>query len=134
MVLAVLVVLLAYVFQYPQPTIDWDNRIIPKAKEMMGTTFHLDKGGDGTNKPLSGLTVVVTGATSGIGMGLTQTLIWMGATVVAMGRSPSKLQKLQQSLADPNKERLFKITVELRDFCFREGGSGSYPGSNRWVD
>ena len=117
-VLAVLVVLLAYVLQYPHPTIDWDNCIIPKAKEMMGTTFHLDNDNvDATKKPLSGLTVVVTGATSGIGMGLTQTLIRMGATVVAMGRSPSKLEKLQQSLDDPNKERLFKITVELSDFA-----------------
>mmetsp|Transcript_7624 Transcript_7624/g.10853 ORF Transcript_7624/g.10853 Transcript_7624/m.10853 type:complete len:385 (+) Transcript_7624:135-1289(+) len=45
--------------------------------------------------PLKGLVVVVTGATSGIGLSLTKALSRKGATVVAIGRSMGKLELLQ---------------------------------------
>jgi NAD(P)-dependent dehydrogenase (short-subunit alcohol dehydrogenase family) len=43
---------------------------------------------------LRGITVVVTGATSGIGAALTRQLADLGATVVAMGRSSERLRGL----------------------------------------
>jgi NAD(P)-dependent dehydrogenase (short-subunit alcohol dehydrogenase family) len=48
--------------------------------------------------PLSDTIVVLTGATSGIGLALTRALSKMGAQVVALGRSSSKLAKLQEAL------------------------------------
>jgi NAD(P)-dependent dehydrogenase (short-subunit alcohol dehydrogenase family) len=47
---------------------------------------------------LNGVVVLITGATSGIGLGLTRWLYRHDATVIAMGRSASKLEALYNEL------------------------------------
>eukprot|EP00591_Stephanopyxis_turris_P000673 CAMPEP_0195511052 /NCGR_PEP_ID=MMETSP0794_2-20130614/3506_1 /TAXON_ID=515487 /ORGANISM="Stephanopyxis turris, Strain CCMP 815" /LENGTH=368 /DNA_ID=CAMNT_0040638589 /DNA_START=161 /DNA_END=1267 /DNA_ORIENTATION=- len=71
---------------------DWENDIYPLAHKFMG----LPTTSSSLTTPLKDAVVVVTGATSGIGLSLTQTLIKMGATVIAIGRSQTKLSKLQE--------------------------------------
>jgi NAD(P)-dependent dehydrogenase (short-subunit alcohol dehydrogenase family) len=83
-----LIVIVAFILQHPQPTWDWEKDFLPMAKDMMGTQ-------NADHEILKGLTVVITGATNGIGKALTLFLLSKGATVVAMGRSKSKLQQLQ---------------------------------------
>jgi hypothetical protein len=63
-----------------------------------------------TSTPLKGLTVAITGATSGIGFELTRKLTAMGAHVVAIGRSPSKLQALAAS-----SEMMDQVTTIVAD-------------------
>ncbi|MCX4428817.1 SDR family NAD(P)-dependent oxidoreductase [Streptomyces mirabilis] len=49
---------------------------------------------------LSGRTVLVAGATGGIGEGMTLALLQQGATVVAVGRSEERLAKLAAYTGD----------------------------------
>jgi len=56
--------------------------------------------------------VAVTGATSGIGRGLTSVLHDLGATIVAVGRSPSKLAALREELGQ---ERIETFVADLTD-------------------
>jgi NAD(P)-dependent dehydrogenase (short-subunit alcohol dehydrogenase family) len=79
----------------PRPELDWDGGVIPSANEY---AKGLDLTVDDPGAPLKGVRIVVTGATSGIGLGASRRLHQLGATVVAMGRSPSKLQRLQEEL------------------------------------
>jgi len=51
-----------------------------------------------TDTPLSGKVIVITGATSGIGLSLTRMLSKLGGTVVALGRSPSKLAEIRDDI------------------------------------
>mmetsp|Transcript_1397 Transcript_1397/g.2207 ORF Transcript_1397/g.2207 Transcript_1397/m.2207 type:complete len:388 (+) Transcript_1397:133-1296(+) len=76
---------------WPQPNLDLtDQGTFPwaLAHDFMGLTTK-------TETPLKGLVVVVTGATSGIGLSLTKALSRKGATVVAVGRSQGKLELLR---------------------------------------
>jgi hypothetical protein len=85
------VVALSVLLSAPQPELDWENEILPLALPPMATsTTNVDF-------PLTGLVVVITGATSGIGLELARMFTTkLGATVIGIGRSPSKLQKLKQ--------------------------------------
>eukprot|EP00548_Thalassiothrix_antarctica_P000032 CAMPEP_0194139406 /NCGR_PEP_ID=MMETSP0152-20130528/9039_1 /TAXON_ID=1049557 /ORGANISM="Thalassiothrix antarctica, Strain L6-D1" /LENGTH=403 /DNA_ID=CAMNT_0038837207 /DNA_START=21 /DNA_END=1232 /DNA_ORIENTATION=+ len=76
----------AIIFSYPQPDIDWEGTILPNANRYMQTTS--------SSSPLNGLVIAVTGSTSGIGLGLTRKLSELGASVLAIGRSSSKLDSL----------------------------------------
>jgi len=51
-----------------------------------------------TKYPLQNVTIVVTGPTSGIGLGLTRKLHSLGGTILAIGRSLDKLQALKLEL------------------------------------
>lgn len=62
--------------------------------------------------PLGGIVVAVTGATSGIGRGLTSVLHDLGATIVAIGRSPNKLAALREELGQ---ERIETFVADLTD-------------------
>ncbi|MFI1016385.1 SDR family NAD(P)-dependent oxidoreductase [Streptomyces sp. NPDC020965] len=50
--------------------------------------------------PLTGRTVLVAGATGGIGEGMTRSLLRQGATVVATGRNASTLEQLADYTRD----------------------------------
>uniref|UniRef100_A0A7S2HVX3 NAD(P)-binding protein n=1 Tax=Helicotheca tamesis TaxID=374047 RepID=A0A7S2HVX3_9STRA len=72
------------------------------------------------SSPLDGTVIAITGATSGIGLGLTEGLHGMGATIIAIGRSSRKLSQLQLDLdgADnkkKKKQRIIPIVAELSD-------------------
>jgi NAD(P)-dependent dehydrogenase (short-subunit alcohol dehydrogenase family) len=90
-VVALLAVLLAmFLANLPHKELEWDDQIVPMAQAFAKI--------NSTETPLDGKIVVVTGATSGIGLSLTKMLSRLGATVVAVGRSPSKLAALQEEI------------------------------------
>ena len=68
--------------------------------------------------PLDGVHIALTGATSGIGLGLARYLHGLGATIIAIGRSASKLHALQNSLdgdADNTNRRVESFVADLTD-------------------
>lgn len=67
------------------------------------------------NMPLSGRTVVVAGATGGIGEGLTRALLHQGGTVVATGRSEERLASLADYAQDAGPGNLITHTVNVGD-------------------
>lgn len=79
----------------PRPSLDWDGAVVPSAIQFAKSLDLIDVDPEA---PLRGVRIVVTGATSGIGLGLSRRLHQLGANVVALGRSPSRLQKLQKEL------------------------------------
>lgn len=105
-ILSAVVALVAIVLSMPFPDLQWDEIVVPKAIEYMEKAMGVVWDDDSSSsiitvtkdkrQPLRGMYIVVTGATSGIGLALTRKLCLLGATVVAMGRSASKLQQLQQ--------------------------------------
>ena len=80
----ILVAFLAIWLGMPQKQLDWNGEILPMAHEKMNLSTP-------TDTPLEDMIVVLTGSTSGIGLALTKTLVKLGATVVALGRSASKI-------------------------------------------
>lgn len=98
--LSVVVAGIAIALSMPFPDLQWDEVVVPNAIEYMekamGVVWDDESSSASKQQPLRGMYIVVTGATSGIGLGLTRKLCLLGATVVAMGRSSSKLQQLQQ--------------------------------------
>lgn len=85
--LGTLVALSAVFLAIPHPTFDWKADVLPDAQRYMQQPT--------TNEtPLKGMVIAITGATSGIGLELTLTLNKLGATVLAIGRSPKKLKDL----------------------------------------
>jgi NAD(P)-dependent dehydrogenase (short-subunit alcohol dehydrogenase family) len=75
------------------PELDWEDDILPKARQKYDPTISYS-----VSKPLSNRVVVVTGATSGIGLGLTRALSSLGASVIVVGRSKRKLALLQAEI------------------------------------
>ncbi|MGC9501771.1 SDR family NAD(P)-dependent oxidoreductase [Streptomyces sp. WG7] len=67
------------------------------------------------NLLLSGRTVVVAGATGGIGEGMTLTLLRQGATVVATGRSEERLADLAAYAKDAGSGTLVTHAVDVGD-------------------
>lgn len=67
------------------------------------------------NQVLSGRTVVVAGATGGIGEGITLALLGQGATVVAAGRSDERLADLATYAKDAGPGTLITHTVDVGD-------------------
>lgn len=54
---------------------------------------------------------IITGAAGGIGLATTRQLYAMGMAVVAVGRTPEKLQSLEEEIGDP--ERLATLAVDI---------------------
>ncbi|CAJ1959817.1 unnamed protein product [Cylindrotheca closterium] len=78
----------------PQPELDWENEILPRAKQLGQILSSDDPSVD--SLPLKGVVVVITGCTSGIGLELSKLLSTkLGATIIGIGRSPNKLQSLR---------------------------------------
>jgi NADPH:quinone reductase-like Zn-dependent oxidoreductase len=93
----------------PQPEL---NRveIHTAAANYMGISLTTTSNNLGPTHPLTGLTVAITGATSGIGLELTRKLSSMGAHVVAIGRSSEKLKTLAKEV-----EHVTTILADLTD-------------------
>jgi hypothetical protein len=80
----------AFLLKWPQPKVDvMEDFALPLAKKYMNTF---------TATPLQGVRVLITGPTSGIGKGLARVLSELGASIIAVGRSASKLEQLQADL------------------------------------
>lgn len=98
----------------PQPSLKYEQDILPLARQWVQTASTKN---DSTvvdpQQPLRGVKVVITGSTSGIGLGLTQILVKLGATVIALGRSETKLANLKQQVVDSN--LVVPIQVQLAD-------------------
>jgi len=107
----VLVAGIGILFRVPFPDLKWDSVVVPAAVKYMETSMNVVDKVD-PHQPLQGLVVAITGATSGIGLGLTRKLALLGATVVAIGRSPSKLQLLQSEWP----EHVQTVVADLSDF------------------
>jgi NAD(P)-dependent dehydrogenase (short-subunit alcohol dehydrogenase family) len=83
--LLVIALLFSISLQFPQPKLDLEY-YTALASDYTAST---DK-----NVPLQGLNIVVTGATSGIGLDLSKKLYNLGGNIIAIGRSESKLSTL----------------------------------------
>eukprot|EP00977_Amphora_coffeiformis_P012290 scaffold3038_cov163-Amphora_coffeaeformis.AAC.5 len=88
--IAISAVVVGLLASLPHPELEWNERVLPMAQSFAQVE---------TDTPLTGKVVVITGATSGIGLSLTRMLSRLGATVVALGRSPSKLAQLQDEIS-----------------------------------
>eukprot|EP00797_Seminavis_robusta_P035969 Sro901_g218030.1 daunorubicin C-13 ketoreductase DnrU (400) ;mRNA; r:27120-28319 len=102
------VILLGILLASPQPDLKWEEDILPLARQ------YATKNGGSTGYPLDGVKVVITGATNGIGLGLVKRFTSMGATVIALGRSPTKLQALQNQIGNTG-NKLVTVQVQLED-------------------
>mmetsp|Transcript_28115 Transcript_28115/g.65366 ORF Transcript_28115/g.65366 Transcript_28115/m.65366 type:complete len:431 (-) Transcript_28115:549-1841(-) len=89
--------------------LQWDEDIRPMAQTYARKAISNNKDdhhsvhdNDDDSAPLSGIVTVVTGSTSGIGKSFSRAMLKLGATVVAVGRSPTKLQGLHQEWNNNN--------------------------------
>lgn len=64
-----------------------------------------------TEKSMSGKICLVTGATSGIGLATAKTLAELGATVVIVGRNPTKCKKVCDKITDTTGNRSVEAMV-----------------------
>lgn len=85
------VALVGIILAVPYRELDWDGVVVPMAQ-------HYAESSKETQAPLADKIVLVTGATSGIGLALTRALVKLGAQVVAVGRSSTKLTNLREEL------------------------------------
>jgi hypothetical protein len=112
--LCAIAILIRMFFDAPQPQLDKDALL-----QLVATSHIASSPLKISSAPLKGILVAITGATSGIGLGVTEELFQMGATVVAIGRSPTRLAKLASQLLQENDEpdRFIPILADLNDLA-----------------
>ena len=99
----ILVCFFAIFWQWKQPALDtkyysqlaWQYRRQHHSYSPVTTTDALKTS---EHQPLLGMTVVITGVTSGLGLGIAKNLYRMGATIIAVGRSSTKLDSVKTLL------------------------------------
>ena len=105
------------------PELDWEGAVLPQARAYadqwtaVASNKEVVLSPRPPDQPLANMVAVVTGATSGIGKSLTKALLRLGATVVAMGRSPSKLKALANEYASLSiaPARLVTVRADFND-------------------
>ena len=107
-ILICITILLSLLLQHPSPNLDR-----PYYHALAANVTQTPE----TNPtPLHGVSIVITGATSGLGLGLAKYLHGLGGTIVAVGRSSTKLQQLQSDLEKgPSGNRVIPIVADLSD-------------------
>ncbi|GFH60113.1 hypothetical protein CTEN210_16589 [Chaetoceros tenuissimus] len=105
--LLVITFIISVFLQIPQPPLDLDYYISLAAQQTSGDTV----------RPLNGKIVAITGATNGLGLELSKKVYNLGATVIAIGRSPAKLSNMVKELnpdGDDDK-RIVTVLADLSD-------------------
>ena len=111
-VLLAFTLVFSIILQFPQPELDIEY-YTSLASDYTEST---DK-----DAPLQGLNVVITGATSGLGLDLSKQLYSLGGNIIAVGRSESKLAKLveevqaQQKGGSIDDKRIITVLADLQD-------------------
>lgn len=100
---------LAMILSIPEPALDWHGVVLPMTNKYVGLT-----GDNLSTTPLKGINVVISGATSGIGRGATEAMTILGATVIALGRSPEKLATLKQEVSS-NSGSVTTVVADYED-------------------
>ena len=77
--LLIVTVAISFILQYPQPEVD--NEYFSS----LASAYTSSRTGD---PPLEGVNIVITGATSGIGLSLTKKMYSLGGNIIVLGRSP----------------------------------------------
>lgn len=116
------VVLVSMFLAYPQPDLKLEQDILPLARKYASSNNNNNNSKSTTasatataDLPLKDVRVVITGATGGIGLGLVEQFSAMGATVIALGRSPSKLKALKEVQFPGADITIVPIEVQLTD-------------------
>jgi NAD(P)-dependent dehydrogenase (short-subunit alcohol dehydrogenase family) len=111
--LLVFALVFSFILQIPQPELNLEY-YTSLASDFTAST---DK-----DAPLRGINIVVTGATSGLGLDLSKQLYILGGTIIAVGRSESKLAKLVEEVQDTRQEegsnhdkRIITVLADLQD-------------------
>eukprot|EP00978_Attheya_sp_CCMP212_P031141 scaffold116621_cov30-Attheya_sp.AAC.1 len=112
--LCAIAILIRMFLDAPQPELDKDALF-----QLVSTSHIASSPLKNSSAPLEGILVAITGATSGIGLGVAEELFQMGATVVAIGRSPTKLADLASQLLQENDEpdRFIPVLADLNDLA-----------------
>ncbi|CAB9496978.1 daunorubicin C-13 ketoreductase DnrU [Seminavis robusta] len=87
----IVVAFLAFILNTPEPELDWDGFVLPMTNRYAGTNTNTNN----NKTPLTGIHVVISGSTSGIGRGTVEAMTKLGAHVFCLGRNATKLQVLQ---------------------------------------
>lgn len=84
---------------------------------------------------LAARTVVITGATSGLGRAAASQLLACGATVVIIGRDRGRLEETRRSLAESTgNERIVPLACDMGDLDQVEAASATISGSFERID
>lgn len=78
--------------------------------------------------PVSEQTILITGATDGLGRGLAKTLAAQGATLILHGRNEAKGASLLAELRDETGND--RLSFERADFAW---STSAPPGRRRWT-
>jgi len=121
-------------YSYPQPKLDQEelHKLIhqythhyPKVNDSTKSHDNSNSNSNMSTKHhlLTGINVVITGPTSGIGMELAKILYELGATIIAVGRSSQRLANLQSELELVEKQqqqnnKVNKKTTKVKRFHF----------------
>lgn len=111
------------------------QRVLLPQEEKFVTTNATPNTGENINipAPLDGIVILVTGSTSGIGKSLVRWAFKEGATVLAMGRSKTKLDKLRDELLAENTQEFGlserSSSIESNESKFTGGESGDKESS-----
>ena len=146
-VLAAVVAIIAILSAVKTGTKTWDDSVLrdlarsyrqrvllPQGEKFVTTDTTTDTGENATfSAPLDGIVILVTGSTSGIGRSLVRWAFKEGATVLAMGRSKTKLDKQQDELLSEDAQEFGLLecssSIESNKSKFTGGESGDKESS-----